>query len=88
MAKRYNEAVAVYRPKDSSPFFIWRGKRYDVLQIANFWVSSSGWWRGKEAKDQQFFKVVAKRSREETTGTYELCYDNIGKTWRLVRVLD
>jgi len=88
LAKRYNEAVAVYKPHNSAPYFIWRGKRYDVVQIANFWVSSSGWWRGKDAKDQQFFNVVAKRARKESVGTYALCYDQIGKTWSLLRVLD
>lgn len=88
MAKRYNEAVVLYKPKECAPFFVWRGKRYDVIQILNRWALTSGWWRGKQAKDQQFFKVTARRTRETTVGTYELCYDKMSGEWRLVRVMD
>ncbi len=88
LAKRYNEAVEVYRPANGSPFFMWRGRKYSVLQIINRWELQSGWWRGHQAKDQQFFKVTARRAREETVGIYELCYDQIAKQWRLMRAMD
>ncbi len=88
MAKRYDEPIALYMPQDRNPFFIWQRRRYDVVRIVNRWVRTANWWKGSQAIDNQYFKVLAKPAREEAIGLYELCYDQIGKAWRLLRVLD
>lgn len=87
MAKRYNETISVYKPESQPPFFVWRGKRYDVMRILNYWVEAGEWWTPQQ-KDWEIFKVIAKPQRETSPGVYQLRYDKIGQSWRLVTVMD
>ena len=43
MSKRYDEAVQVERDAGMPSVFVWRGRRYEVIDVIGRWKVEGGW---------------------------------------------
>ena len=92
MGRVYGEPVEVQTTKDGQPArFAWRGRRYTVRSILEYWVVNREWWREREVPAQpelEFWRVEASAGQGTSAGTYELRRDVAAGTWTLSRVAD
>lgn len=93
MARVYGEPVEVQTGQDGRPVrFAWRGRRYAVRSIAEYWVVNRDWWRepdtGPARPDLRFWRVEASVGQSGPIGMYELRRDMAADTWTLCGVAD
>ena len=91
MVHRYQHVVQVHLDCGKPGEFVWRGRRYRVLQVLSHWVEAVPWWvnlrgTGHGASLQRTVWRVEATSRAGTTGVYDLCVAS--DRWRLLRVID
>ena len=81
VTKLINEPVKIHGKDELSPYaFTWRKRRYQIIEIMNWWRQPAPWDRNAI----YFFLRV--NANNGSTGTYELC--RIGDDWFLHRVID
>lgn len=62
--------------------FAWRGRRYRIARVVEFWIVETGWWNDDT-------RVSRSYSRVEAGGRlFDLCYDRLAKAWSLERTLN
>ena len=101
MTRRYADRITVRYPDpgagrdaagaDPVPaWFVWRHRRYRVLQVAGRWVEVGSWWRAAQATDEEFdlWRVEAVAERHRQRGQYDLCRHRGSGRWFLVRAFD
>jgi hypothetical protein len=87
-AKRY-----VYNPEQSAitvmldgrsrlpSEFVWRGRRYSISAVQDYWRAVGAWWDGEG--ERTFFRTLIQGG-----GIFEICYDHMKREWRLHRIED
>ena len=58
MAKRYDEDVQVERDAGMPAVFVWRGRRYQVVDVIGRWRIEGRWWA--DGRDREYWRVEAK----------------------------
>jgi Family of unknown function (DUF6504) len=91
MGRVYGEPIEVQLGEDGQPArFTWRGRRYAVLSVQEYWLVNRDWWRESSpvpARPQlQYWRVEAAGS--QAVGSYELRRDFAADVWTLRRVAD
>jgi len=89
MGRVYGEPVEVQTREDGRPVsFTWRGRRYTVTAVQEYWLVNRNWWRESSPlparPELKFWRVEA----ADPTGVYELREDSAAGTWTLRRVAD
>ena len=71
--------------------FVWRRRRYRVLEVVQRWVEVGFWWRAARAADEEYdmwrVEAAAERRRGHV-GQYDLCRHRGTDRWFLVRAFD
>jgi hypothetical protein len=100
MARVYGEPVEVQTGEDGRPTrFAWRGRRYVVSSVQEYWVVNRDWWRQADPVPAQpelrFWRVEASVGQgrsagghDRPVGTYELRRDVADDTWTLRGIAD
>jgi len=95
MARVYGEPVEVQTGEDGRPTgFGWRGRRYAVRAVYEYWLVNRDWWRESHPvparPELEFWRVeaAAGRGRPGTVGAYELRREVEAGTWTLRRIED
>jgi len=89
--KRYREDLDEVEVAQGAPSaFLWRGRRYEVLQVLGHWHEDAGWWNRSggatlRVERTDLWRVEA-RNGLPTRGIYELVQRC--DRWRLDRVWD
>ena len=89
MGRVYGEPVEVQTREDGRPTgFTWRGRRYTVTAVQEYWLVNRNWWRESSPlparPELEFWRVEAGRPAV----TYELRRDIAAGTWTLRRIAD
>jgi hypothetical protein len=93
MTRVYGEPVEVQTRDDGRPTrFVWRGRRYAVGAVQEYWVVNRDWWRESDPvparPELQFWRVEASAGQGQPTGVYELRRDVAADSWTLRRIAD
>ena len=95
MARVYGEPVEVQTGEDGRPtWFGWRGRRYAVRAVYEYWLVNRDWWRESRPvparPELEFWRVEAAAGQERpgTVGAYELRREVEAGTWTLRRIED
>jgi Family of unknown function (DUF6504) len=93
MGRVYGEPVEVRTREDGRPVgFTWRGRRYTVTAVQEYWLVNRDWWRESRPlparPELEFWRVAASTVKDEPGGVYELRRDIAAGTWTLRRVAD
>ncbi len=93
MNRVYGDPVEVQAREDGRPArFVWRGRRYAVGSVIDYWVVNREWWQEPDPVPAQpeleFWRVEASAGHGLPPGTYELRRDVAAGTWTLRRVTD
>ena len=93
MGRVYGEPVEVQLREDGRPTgFTWRGRRYTVTAVQEYWLVNRNWWRESAPVPAQpelkFWRVEASTGDGGSAGVYELREDSAAGTWTLRRVAD
>jgi len=93
MGRVYGEPVQVQVREDGRPTgFTWRGRRYTVTAVQEYWLVNRNWWRESAPvparPELKFWRVEASTGEGGSTGVYELRGDSAAGTWTLRRVAD
>ena len=99
MGRVYGEPVQVQVREDGRPTgFTWRGRRYTVTAVQEYWLVNRNWWRESAPvparPELKFWRVEAAgpgsylSEASQQTGVYELREDSAAGTWTLRRVAD
>jgi hypothetical protein len=91
MGRVYGEFIEVQLGTGGQPAgFTWRGRRYTVRSVQEYWLVNRDWWRESSPvparPELQYWRVEA--AGEGAEGTYELRRDLAAGTWTLRRVAD
>jgi hypothetical protein len=89
----YGEPVNVWIRDGQPARFVWRGRLYTVLGVADHWLVSREWWKqpGPEPgtpTEREFWRVQASPGRGTPSATCELRRDAATGYWQLARVWD
>jgi len=78
---------------DGAPnWFSWRGRRYVVLAILFSWLESAPWWRTRQTREWQVWRIEAtdqdaqKNSTSQISGVYDIATSD--QRWFIRRVMD
>ena len=93
MARVYGEPVEVQTGEDGRPTgFGWRGRRYAVRVVYEYWLVNRDWWRESNPvparPELEYWRVEASAGGRQPAGTYELRRDIAADAWTLCRVED
>jgi len=93
MGRVYGEPVEVRTREDGRPVgFAWRGRRYTVTAVQEYWLVNRAWWRESAPvparPELEFWRVEAPAAGGGATGVYELRRDSAAGTWTLRRIAD
>jgi hypothetical protein len=93
MARLYGEPVEVQTGEDGRPTqFGWRGRRYAVREVHEYWLVNRDWWRESNPvpawPELEFWRVEASTGQGRPVGAYELRREIAAGTWTLRRVED
>jgi hypothetical protein len=77
--KIYLERIDVVILEGRPHTVTWRGRRYRVEQLLDFWVAQGGWWRGEERR--VYMRLLTDHGMMEVYRLSE-------KEWRLSRMFD
>jgi len=89
MGRVYGEPAEVHTREDGRPVgFTWRGRRYTVAAVQEYWLVNRNWWRESgplpARPELEFWRIEA----GDPAGTYELRRDIAAGTWTLRRIAD
>lgn len=89
MGRVYGEPAEVHTREDGRPVgFTWRGRRYTVTAVQEYWLVNRSWWRESSPlparPELEFWRVEA----GDPAGIYELRRDIAAGTWTLRRIAD
>lgn len=59
-----------------------RAKRYRIDGIVQVWASERAWWDPRRHVSRRFWRVLARG------GVYDLAYDRVDGSWRLIGIQD
>lgn len=84
IGKRREEAVAVaWDERRRCPAaFEWQAHTYRIEAIVQVWAVERSWWDPRKRMSRRMWRVLARG------GTYDLAYDRLENTWRLVGFVD
>lgn len=93
MGRVYGEPVEVQTRENGQPVvFGWRGRRYAVAAVQEYWMVNRDWWREAAPvparPELEFWRVEASAAGGYQAGSYELRRDIAAGTWTLRRVAD
>jgi len=99
LAVRTTETGCVDRGADAPDpaQFVWRGRRYVVQAVLTRWVELHPWWRQRTSEGlparvdpagRRLWRVEAQEGRTGSRGTYDLAYDEGGRSWTLAHIAD
>jgi hypothetical protein len=93
MARLYGEPVEVQAGRDGRPTqFRWRGRRYAVRAVHEYWLVNRDWWRESRPvparPELEFWRVTASTGQGGPVGGYELRREIAADTWTLRRIED
>ena len=93
MTRTYREPVDVVLAGGKPASFTWRGRRYTVLGVLDYWVISREWWKSQNPNldipaEREFWRVEAALQGNTRAGSYELRHDLAAGDWMLARVWD
>ena len=93
MARVYGELVEVQTGEDGRPArFGWRGRRYAVRAVHEYWLVNRDWWRESNPvparPELEFWRVEASTGPGRLVGAYELRREIAAGTWTLRRIED
>ena len=93
MVRVYREPVEVQTGEDGRPtWFGWRGRRYAVSAVHEYWLVNREWWRESRPVPAQpeleFWRVEASTGPGRPVGAYELRREIAAGAWTLRRVED
>jgi hypothetical protein len=78
---------------DGAPnWFSWRGRRYVVLAILFSWLESAPWWRTRQTREWQVWRIEAadqaaqNNSTTQNSGVYDIATSD--QRWFIRRVMD
>ena len=80
---------------DGAPnWFSWRGRRYVVLAILFSWLESAPWWRTRQTREWQVWRIEATDQAAQSacdmdtpySGVYDLATSD--QRWFIRRVMD
>jgi hypothetical protein len=73
---------------DGAPnWFSWRGRRYVVLAILFSWLESAPWWRTRQTREWQVWRIeAADQAAHKDTGVYDIATSD--QRWFIRRVMD
>jgi hypothetical protein len=83
---------------DSAPnWFSWRGRRYVVLAILFSWLEAAPWWRTRQTREWQVWRIEAADQTTQTnsgardmntpySGVYDIATSD--QRWFIRRVMD
>jgi hypothetical protein len=80
---------------DGAPnWFSWRGRRYVVLAILFSWLESAPWWRTRQTREWQVWRIEAVDQNNSgacdmetsNSGVYDIA--NSDQRWFIRRVMD
>jgi Family of unknown function (DUF6504) len=81
MSKVYDDEIHVDADGGLPASFVWRGKRFDVLDVIGRWRIEGGWWG--EGKNREYWRVEAKGG-----AVWDLYQDCAAGRWHLERLWD
>lgn len=81
MAKRYDQQVQVEQDGGLPAAFLWRDRRYEVMDVIGRWRIEGRWW--EEGRDREYWRVQARGG-----AVYDLYLDRRAGVWRLERLWD
>ncbi len=84
IGKRREETVAVaWDERRRCPAaFEWNGRIYRVEAVVQVWAVERAWWDPRKRVSRRMWRVLARG------GTYDLAYDRLTTTWRLIGLAD
>jgi len=93
MARVYREPVEVQTGEDGQPArFGWRGRRYAVRAVYEYWLVNRDWWRESRPvparPELEFWRVEASTGPGRSAGVYELRREIEADAWTLRRIED
>ena len=93
MARVYGEPVEVQTGEDGRPtWFGWRGRRYAVRAVHEYWLVNRDWWRESNPvparPELEFWRVEASAGQGRPVGVYELRREIADGAWTLRRIED
>ena len=93
MGRVYGEPAEVQTREDGRPVgFTWRGRRYAVTAVQEYWLVNRNWWRESAPvparPELEFWRVEAATEKAGPAGIYELRRDIAADAWTLRRVAD
>ena len=74
---------------DGAPnWFSWRGRRYVVLAILFSWLEAAPWWRTRQTREWQVWRIEAadQATQNNSAGVYDIA--NSDQRWFIRRVMD
>jgi len=81
VAKRYDEDVQVERDSGMPAVFVWRGRRYQVIDVIGRWRIEGRWWA--DGRDREYWRVEAKGG-----AVWDLYHDRQRDAWHMERLWD
>lgn len=81
MAKRYEQQVQVEHDAGLPAAFLWRDRRYEVMDVIGRWRIEGRWW--EEGRDREYWRVQARGG-----AVYDLYRDRRAGVWYLERLWD
>ena len=65
---------------DGAPnWFSWRGRRYVVLAILFSWLEAAPWWRTRQTREWQVWRIeAADQATQNNSGAYDMGTPNSG----------
>lgn len=86
--KRVERPVEVDRDADRRVIrgFVDGGRRFEVESKVLVWTVERRWWDPERHVSRIFVRVVARHGG--ATGTYDLAYDRLARTWVLAGIAD
>jgi hypothetical protein len=84
LGKRHAETVAVaWDERERRPAaFEWQARTYRIEAVVQVWAIERFWWDPRRRISRRVWRVLARE------GTYDLAYDRLERTWRLVGLQD
>src|SRR2546423_10182550 len=83
MVKRYDEDVDVQVERDAGmpAAFVWRGRRYEVVDVIGRWRIEGRWW--SDGRDREYLRVEARGG-----AVWDLYHDRMHDAWHMERLWD
>jgi hypothetical protein len=68
-------------------WFSWRGRRYVVLTILFSWLEAAPWWRTRQTREWQVWRIeAADQATQKNSGIYDIATSD--QRWFIRRVMD